>query len=45
MDAPDLVEAVLLSAVEADEGVREGPVVVWVVEVEGVRRVVFMALL
>jgi len=28
MDAPDLVEAVLLSAVEADDGVREGPVAV-----------------
>ena len=46
MEAPDRVEAVLLRAVEAVDGVRVGamPVpVVDVVEVEGVRRVVFRA--
>jgi len=39
------VEAVLLSAVEADDGVREGPAAVYVIEMEGVRRDGFMALL
>lgn len=47
IEAPDLDEAVLLRAVEAPDGVRVGPVlvpVVDVVDVEGVRRVVFMVL-
>lgn len=38
MEAPDRVEAVRLRTVEEEERVREGPPVVDVVDVEGVRR-------
>ena len=45
VEAPERVEAVLLrAAVEEEDKVREGPPAVDVVEVEGVRRERFMAL-
>ena len=45
MEAPDLLEAVRLRAVEAVDGLRLGALPEPVVDVEGVRRVVEMELL